>query len=138
MLIGSSDFLSGPVREQPFSCAPYFHAILIGANDKPISNKLRNFDPPLFQSRIKRVAQPRSDAWHLVILKVDTRTLSAKSAVVKRHNGIRQIKQRCIQAHPRKSRLRQTKVTCKLCTFMFWKFCYLGGVIVRGVFVLGG
>ena len=29
MLIGSSDFLSGPVREQPFSCAPYFHAILI-------------------------------------------------------------------------------------------------------------
>ena len=53
MLIGSSDFLSGPVREQPFSCAPYFHAILIGANDKPISNKLRNFDPPLFQSRIK-------------------------------------------------------------------------------------
>ena len=29
-------------------------------------------------------------------------------------------------------------VTCKLCTFMFWKFCYLGGVIVRGVFVLGG
>ena len=21
---------------------------------------------------------------------------------------------------------------------MFWKFCYLGGVIVRGVFVLGG
>ena len=68
------------MREQPFSCAPYFHAILIGANDKPISNKLRNFDPPLFQSRIKRVAQP----------------------------------------------------------FMFWKFCYLGGVIVRGVFVLGG
>ena len=50
------------MREQPFSCAPYFHAILIGANDKPISNKLRNFDPPLFQSRIKRVAQPRSDA----------------------------------------------------------------------------
>ena len=31
------------MREQPFSCAPYFHAILIGANDKPISNKLRNF-----------------------------------------------------------------------------------------------
>ena len=30
-------------------------------------------------------------------------------------------------------------MTCKLCTFMFWKFCYLGGgVIVRGVFVLGG
>ena len=49
MLIGSSDFLSWPVREQPFSCAPYFHAILIGANDKPISNKLRNFDPPLFE-----------------------------------------------------------------------------------------
>ena len=41
--------------------------------------------------------------------KIDTRTLSAKSAVVKRHNGVRQIKQRCIQAHPRKSRLRQTK-----------------------------